>query len=1217
MKGYVRLMTSFLRRDAGSGDFKPTVSDYALLAVLLLGFSLRLYRLSHLSLWTDEVVTVIRTRDLPFADLSTYPDFVMYWIQSLFYQVFPYGDFFFRLPSALMGTAGLLLMYLVARECLGTREALVAAFLLAFSPFHVHYSQEVRQYANMTLFTLGIVWCLLRGLGGGNRWFWFGFGAFGLLNTFNHPVGPFVTAVSCVVGAILALFWRKESNELAEKPSAKRRLLQAAGPFAAWGLAFLAIYGAFCAAVRPDLLKIVLNVFRGSGAGIIGDTTGQTTVLAAAPLDLDRLEAILGIYRRFEASSLPGITLAFVLVGMLSCIPRFARGLALCLVFLLSAAAMIALLRFRMVPFPRYFIWALPFFIMLQARGIVVIAGLVARATRRYETWPWLESSITALLAIVLFGALAWPLLAKEYYTEKGIEFKRMAQFLEDRCRTGEPVLLDGLPSREELHAGLSIYLYDPVEKKAPGMFFFEAAGLDELREQWSDGWYIFKISPTVGVEPLVTSTSARFPGICAQRIRLASPEPIPIPKGSFEVGDRDLAQSAREISFAVPTSYLAFGPGQTGGHRSPGGWHAIAQDGATMSLDRLEKSDGQQSLRVEMASPNSYFHAMSHPVLALPGYVFEASAKMKTSGSALATVYAVLLNAQLQPIDYLPLLAGPEEDGWTVLRSAVPGGIATFHGGGETLLRTCFSTVEETAAISMMLQVEKGTTSGTVVWFDDVRLKGGWDPALALANLVDQRREFEIAEAKSSVQALARELQETTNTADLLGVIAKARAAMETCKRVGFPASVWQLAESVIRVFPEAVKTTETLAMIAEGKTIIEICKQIGFSDGAERLVTILSDAYPDRKDLCWLSKSVQSVVVHKYDWLKDPMVVQGCNTISQDSDWLKGDVARHAYIFPRGHGRPFLCDGSYAIQLDLRIATRMRTSTGRLRIYLNTRSGLGPGGTDWGEFDAFNVPVDVSGAIQSYTIPVRSSVETAKFIHEIRIDPLDGDASYSLAIGNVRLVRLESSLASKEPPPEGFIPFQVGAQNVFSISTRRPLSSTSPLLLDYSPLTQLETVVLNKGEHILSLPKGWSADDVLIRAAGREYSGEEFESIYGGAIENKAAQMFIQNAKFDIPTSLTAKTEYAVGVEAQNSRIGPVVIVLRAPDGKMEMARFTFDRKDDSISWQEKRIIPDSDLNRISFAFMSDYSGPEGDLNARVSRVRVVRIEPAGAAK
>jgi uncharacterized membrane protein len=1188
----------------------------ALLAIVLLGLFLRLYRLSYLSLWTDEVVTAVRTRDYQFADLSTYPDLVMYWIQSLFYLIFPYGDFFFRLPSAVMGTAGLVFMYLAARQCFGKTEALVAAFLLALSPFHIHYSQEVRHYANMTLFTLGGVWCLLRGLDDGSRRYWYGFGAFGLLNAFNHPVGLFVAAVQCMAGAILAFFWKQGSDKNG-KPSVGRRLLHTAGPFAAWGLGFFATYGAFYAAFRPSLLAMIPSIIGGSGSGIIGGTIGATTVLAAEPLPLNRMQVILNLYHRLDGSSIPWITLGFVVVGTAGCIPRLLRGLVLCAVFFLSAAAAITLFSFRMVPFPRYFIWLLPFFILLQARGIVVVAGLLAAAMRRHETKPRLESSITGILVVVLYGVLTWPLLSREYQTEKGVEYKSMARFLKEHRREDEPLLLDGLPSREELHAGLSIYLYDPIEKKAPRMFFFEAASLDELREQWSDGWYIFKISPTVGVEPLVTSTSARFPGICAQRIRLASPEPIPIPKGSFEVGDRDLARSAREISFAIPASYLAFGPGQTGGHRTPGGWNAIAQDGATMSLDRLEKSDGQQSLRVEMASPNSYFHAMSHPVLALSGYVFEASAKMKTSGRALATVYAVLLDAQLQSIEYLPLLAGPEEDGWTVLRSAVPGGIATFHGGGETLLRTCFSTGEETAAISMMLQVEKGTSSGTVVWFDDVRLKGGWDPALALANLVDQRREFEIAEAKSSVQALVRELRETTDTADLLSVIAKARAAMETCKRVGFPASAWQLAESVIRVFPEAVKTTDTLAVIAEGETIIEICKQIGFSDGAERLVTILGDAYPDRKDLCWLSKSVQSVVVHKYDWLKDPMVVHGCKTISQDSDWLKSDVAKHAYIFPRGHGRPFLCDGSYAIQLDLRIATRMRTSTGRLRIYLNTASGLGPGGTDWGEFDAFNVPVDVSGAIQSYTIPVRSSVETAKFIHEMRIDPLDGDASYSLAIGNMRLMRLESSLAGKEPPPEGFIPFPVGAQNVFSISTRRPFSSTSPVLLDYSPLKQLEGLVLSKGEHILSLPKGWSPDDVLIRAAGREYSGEEFESVYGGAIENKAAQMFIQNAKFDIPTSLTAKTEYAVGVEAQNSRIGPVVIVLRAPDGKMEMARFTFDRKDDSISWQEKRIIPDSDLNRISFAFMSDYSGPEGDLNARVSRVRVVRIEPAGAAK
>jgi hypothetical protein len=96
-----------------------------------------------------------------------------------------------------------------------------------------------------------------------------------------------------------------------------------------------------------------------------------------------------------------------------------------------------------------------------------------------------------------------------------------------------------------------------------------------------------------------------------------------------------------------------------------------------------------------------------------------------------------------------------------------------------------------------------------------------------------------------------------------------------------------------------------------------------------------------------------------------------------------------------------------------------------------------------------------------------------------------------------------------------------------------------------------------------------------------------------------------------------MTAGMEYAVSVEAQNSRVGAVVIALRGPDNKTELARYTFDRKDESLAWQQKRVTPAVDMNQVFFAFISDYTGPEGDLNAHVTRVRVVRAEPSNGGR
>jgi hypothetical protein len=349
----------------------------------------------------------------------------------------------------------------------------------------------------------------------------------------------------------------------------------------------------------------------------------------------------------------------------------------------------------------------------------------------------------------------------------------------------------------------------------------------------------------------------------------------------------------------------------------------------------------------------------------------------------------------------------------------------------------------------------------------------------------------------------------------------------------------------------------------------------------------------------------------------MKDLAAIWGSRTTDRDTTWLKGDVEKHAYIYPRGHGKPFAADGSYALKFDLRVVAKRPVPGGSVFIYLNTRSGLGPGGTDWGEFDAFSFPISTTGEMSSLTIPLRSNVETAKFIHEVRIDPLAGNVPCLFEIGNMRLERLDSALAGQEPPPEGFLTFDVGTQNVVTFAAARPLTSPSLLLLDHTPLKQMTELTLTTGTHLVTLPKGWATSDLTVRAVGREYSVGEFENLRGGTVGQGAARLFIQDAAFSVPTSMTAGMEYAVSVEAQNSRVGAVVIALRGPDNKTELARYTFDRKDESLAWQQKRVTPAVDMNQVFFAFISDYTGPEGDLNAHVTRVRVVRAEPSNGGR
>jgi len=1148
-------------------------------------------------------------------------------INHLFYLVTPHSDLFFRFPSFVSGVAGVILLYLVARECFTRTEALLAAFLLAVAPFHIHHSQEVRYYAHQVAFSLAGLFFLLRGIRTADRRYWAGFVACGLLNVFNHPVGLFVTANQIAVGAVLLVLDRGTRLESVRRPSWRSYALMLC-PVA---VAAIVVFGLY-AAVNFSLFSAL--------AGILGGSA-QTTIIEAKIPPIDRLNILQYLWLRFDGTTLPWITPALLLVGIVGSLRRFRRGLIVSAGFIVPIVLLLLLARFRKYPYERYFLWVLPFVLMLVARGITAASQFLVAAVRFRKRWPRLEFSLAALILLLPYGFYALPLLEKEYQTEKGVDYKSLAIFLKERLREQEPLVVDSPPlNQEAMLLGLKHYFtYGPPRLSTmPDLYYLDMAAiarmafsssaswplrqmnigemsaldssqttdLDEIGARRPYGWYLRRISRIYGVKPESDSLSGTFPGASAARIRLVSPKPIPVPNGSFEDDSgQPLAEMAGANPFIVPILFNPIAFEQSSGNGIPDGWRVSATAGAVVSLDRENKTDGQRSLRVEMRSAASYFHAFSLPILALPGYLLETSVKVKTSGEAPVAAYVIVLNGRMKALATIPLAIAGKEGEWTVLRSIDPDGLAS-----------CFVTPEGTAAISVMVQVEQRAKPGSIVWFDDVRLKGGWDPTLALANLVEQHRDSDIAEARRRADSLSRELERTTGATSLANLIRNTRSAMETCKQLDLPVTIWQLANSAISAFPRAARTTESSAVIAEGKLMIEICKQAGFSDQTERLTDILARTFPDRKEFSWMTKSVKSVVVHQYDWLKDPIKVLECKTTSKDSDWLKAQVSRHAYIFPAGHGRPFPCDGSYAVQFEMKVAGKGLSPPGSLAVYLNTRSGLGPNGYDWGEFDAFSVPADTTGQMTTYTIPLRSNVETAKFIHEYRIDPPASGTSFTFEIGNMRLLRLES-LAHEAPKPDGFIPFTVERPTTFIISTQRTLLSTSPVLLDYSPLKQLDSVMLTTGEHILTLPHGWSEGDVAIRPKEGIHFGRDFLSIYGGIMEYGVAKMFVQDGKFDIATSLTANTEYAISVEAENSRIHPTTLALRSPDGKTELAQYVFDRRDDSMSWQEKKIVPPQDMNRISLVFISDYTGPKGDLNARVRSVRVVLLGPSHDAK
>ena len=144
-------MRTLAIRMAGSRWFVLT-----LLSLLALG--LRLIRILYQPLWWDEgwslyFATTGIGNMLELTAVDIHPP-LYYLLLHFWIRLFGPGVVSVRLLSVLIGTATVPLLYAAGRRLSGHRGGLLAAFLLAISPFHVYYSQEVRMYGLVTLLGL-------------------------------------------------------------------------------------------------------------------------------------------------------------------------------------------------------------------------------------------------------------------------------------------------------------------------------------------------------------------------------------------------------------------------------------------------------------------------------------------------------------------------------------------------------------------------------------------------------------------------------------------------------------------------------------------------------------------------------------------------------------------------------------------------------------------------------------------------------------------------------------------------------------------------------------------------------------------------------------------------------------------------------------------------------------------------------------------------------
>lgn len=159
--------------------FRFPVTAWVVL-VTAMALVVRLGRLGFQPLWWDEGWSIyFATTDpgtmLGLTAVDIHPP-LYYLLLHVWIKLVGAGPVAVRLLSVLIGTAAAPLVFLVGRRWFRPEVGLAAALLLAFSPFHVYYSQEVRMYGLVTLLGLAALWFACPGAQAKRRWWaWVGY----------------------------------------------------------------------------------------------------------------------------------------------------------------------------------------------------------------------------------------------------------------------------------------------------------------------------------------------------------------------------------------------------------------------------------------------------------------------------------------------------------------------------------------------------------------------------------------------------------------------------------------------------------------------------------------------------------------------------------------------------------------------------------------------------------------------------------------------------------------------------------------------------------------------------------------------------------------------------------------------------------------------------------------------------------------------------------
>ncbi len=324
---------------------------------LLAGCVLRCWNITQ-SFWWDEIWSTLPYAKAHsvwhiFTDLGYY--FNNHLLNSLLVRcsikVFGESEWAARLPALLMGLLAIPAVFQFGKLFSGTLCAGAAALLLAFSPFHIDHSTEARGYAGLALFAILSSLYFLRAMKANEMRAWVLFGICTVLGFCSHI---FMVAVSASQLCTALLVTGAVGWFHAPLHCSSRALRGAAISLFCAGVITVLIYSPILPAFFANLGKVRL-------------------------VDVNRVPFVASLAGSFlfpGIATVPGCIVYGALAGSgMYVMLRKDPVLCVYLVALFLLPLSLYLLINPMFVFERYFIFALPFALLVIAQGIAALAG--------------------------------------------------------------------------------------------------------------------------------------------------------------------------------------------------------------------------------------------------------------------------------------------------------------------------------------------------------------------------------------------------------------------------------------------------------------------------------------------------------------------------------------------------------------------------------------------------------------------------------------------------------------------------------------------------------------------------------------------------------------------------------------------------------------------------------------------------------------------------